>query len=86
MSFLRGFDSPRLHHEVRQSMIQWAAVLFIFLSKKSLYQAFFRVWGVQKSSMLGFFYFTEAEYTHFAAAAKVLRFEKSKIGGLFYKP
>ena len=33
-------------------MIQWATVLFIFLSKKSLYQAFFRVWGVSYLSLL----------------------------------
>ena len=38
----RGFESLRVHHEVRQSMIRWAAVLFIFLSKKSLYRAVFR--------------------------------------------
>ena len=47
-------------------MIQWATVLFYFSDEKVLAASSFPSMGVQKSSMLGFFYFTEGELLIFA--------------------
>lgn len=47
-------------------MIQWATVLFYFSDEKVLVASSFPSMGVQKSSMLGFFYFTEGELLIFA--------------------
>ena len=47
-------------------MIQWATVLFYFSDEKVLVASSFPSMGVQKSSMLGFFYFTEGELMIFA--------------------
>lgn len=40
-------------------MIQWATVLFYFSVEEVLISSNFPSMGVQKSSMLGFFYFTK---------------------------
>ena len=40
-------------------MIQWATVLFYFFVEEVLISSVFPSMGVQKSSMLGFSYFTE---------------------------
>ena len=47
-------------------MIQWATVIFYFSDEKVLAASSFPSMGVQKSSMLGFFYFTEGELLIFA--------------------
>ena len=47
-------------------MIQWATVLFYFSDEKVLVASSFPSMGMQKSSMLGFFYFTEGELLIFA--------------------
>ena len=61
-----GFESLTLRHKVRQSMIQWATVLFYFSDEEVLISSVFPSMGVQKSSMLGFFYFTEGALLFFA--------------------
>ena len=47
-------------------MIQWATVLFYFPAEKVLIARSFPSMRVQKSSMLGFFYFTEDALLIFA--------------------
>lgn len=47
-------------------MIQIATVLFYFYAEEVLISSSFPSMGVQKSSMLGFFYFTEGELLIFA--------------------
>lgn len=52
-------SSAQVHQEVRQSMIQWAAVLFCFSVEKVLISSSFPSMGVQNSLMLGFCFFTD---------------------------
>lgn len=47
-------------------MIQWATALFYLSAEKVLISSDFPSVGVQKSSMLGFFYFTGSELLIFA--------------------